>query len=376
MPASLSPSQYKELLKVMIRANEPVLATGAPGIGKTDIMHEACDEVGADLIVIHPAISDPTKVEGMPWPDAKTKTANFLPFGDFKRCLEATKPTVLFMDDLGQASPAMQAACMQIIHAASNSRRIGDHVLPKCVTPMAATNLRTHRAGVQGMLEPVKSRFTTIVEVHTNVDDSAAWFIDHGYPPWLPTFLHFRPELLHGWNVFCEKCNKYVVVGVAGQCPTCKAKLQSGPSNDMVNSPNPRTWANAGRISRLGLPAIVELAAMQGAVGEGAAAEALGFIRIERELPSLDSILLDPDSAAIPTRPEARYAVAVGVAQKANAGNFARVAQYAERLRKANASEFAALMIRDSYRRNKDICDTPAFIKMMAGELGKLVRGE
>lgn len=377
MPTPLSPSQLKEFLEAFIKGRRSALVTGAPGICKSDVMNQATAAAGADIINMHPSISDPSKVQGLAWPDAQKMEANFLPYGDFKRALNATRPTVLHFDDLGQATPAMQAAVAQIFHASTNSRRIGDHVLPECVVPMASSNLRTHNSNVQGMLEMVKSRFVSIVEVHPNLEDSCNWFTDNGYPSELVSFLRFRPTLLHGWTVYCgERCKKFVVVGATGQCPECQTKLQSGPSKDMVNSPSPRTWAHVGEIIPLGMSPYVELASIQGAVGEGAAAEFVAFLRVARELPSFDGILLDPDTAPLPTRSEALWAVAVGLASKATAGNFARIATYAERMRRAARGEYAGVLIRDAFRRNPDVCDTPAFIRLMAGDLGRLVRGE
>ncbi len=75
--------------------------------------------------------------------------------------MTATKLTACFIDDLGQATPAVQAAAMQLILARTlNGHRVSDHVVF-----IAATNRRTDRAGVSGILEPVKSRFATLVEL-------------------------------------------------------------------------------------------------------------------------------------------------------------------------------------------------------------------
>src|SRR5512146_1594126 len=152
---AVTPSQLQELLSAAIPAREPVLVTGAPGVGKSDIVSQAATAAGAELILSRPAVSDPTDFKGLPWPDKDANSANFLPFGDFHRALNAAVPTVWFLDDLGQSSPAVQAAAMQLLLA----RRVNGHILPDTVTFVAATNRRTDRAGVSGILEPVKSRF-------------------------------------------------------------------------------------------------------------------------------------------------------------------------------------------------------------------------
>ena len=52
----MKPSQLYKLLSRTIPAKLPVLIKGAPGIGKTDIVSQACNDAGAELIVSHPVV--------------------------------------------------------------------------------------------------------------------------------------------------------------------------------------------------------------------------------------------------------------------------------------------------------------------------------
>ncbi|MPW11773.1 ATP-binding protein, partial [Paraburkholderia sp. CNPSo 3155] len=186
----VSASQLRELLITYIPARLPVLVTGAPGIGKSDIVAQAAQETGHDLLISHPVVEDPTDSKGLPFPDGNV--ARFLPFGDLERALRATTPLLWFLDDLGQASPAVQAAKMQLLLA----RRIGEHALPDCVTFVAATNRRNDNAGVSGILDPVISRFATVVELEPSIADWTDWAARTGVPAELIAFLRFRPDLL------------------------------------------------------------------------------------------------------------------------------------------------------------------------------------
>jgi hypothetical protein len=354
---AITPQQLHGLLVKAILANHPVLITGAPGIGKTDIVGQATHEVGevlrskdilkkdedVDLIISHPAVSDPTDFKGLPWPDKNSDHANFLPFGEFHRALTATRKTVWFLDDLGQASPAVQAAAMQLLLA----RRVNGHILPDHVTFVAATNRRTDRAGVSGILEPVKSRFTTIVELTTNLDDWCQWAYGHGIPPMLIAFLRLR-----GNDVLCNfKANA-----------------------DLTNSPVPRTWANLAKIEALGLPELIENAAMAGAVGEGAAIEYIAFRKLARNSVDIDAILIDPKNAPIPKTPDLLYATVVGLASRADQQTFPKIATYADRL-VADRGEYAVLLIRDCIRRDGKLAYTKTFTALNAGKLGQLISG-
>src|SRR5690606_26802195 len=142
-----------------------------------------------------------TDVKGLPW--IVDGSAHFLPFGELDRALHADKLTVWFLDDLGQASPAVQASYMQLLLA----RRVNGHVLSDHVTFIAATNRRTDRAGVSGILEPVKSRFTTIVELGAHLDDWCQWAISRDIAPELISFIRFQPDLLCKFQASADLTN-------------------------------------------------------------------------------------------------------------------------------------------------------------------------
>lgn len=340
----MKPSQLLALLVAAIKHHLAVLIIGGPGIGKTSIVKQACVQASSDLVIDHPALSDPTDAKGFPWMEKGATHATFKPFGNTARVLAAKSLMTWFLDDLGQATGATQASYMPWML----ERRVNGNQLPDCVTVLAATNRRTDRAGVTGILEPVKSRFATIVELVPDLDEWCQWALQQPFmPPWLVAFLRFKRELLN----------------------------QFTPTADLTNSPLPRTWENAGRMFMLGLPADVEAAAVAGCVGEGAAVEALAFYRMYKELPNIDGILLDPDTAKIPEQMSALYAVATSLAAKATERNIARIARYGERLVAAGFGEHAALLIRDAARRKPEIQTTPAFNKLMSGELGQLIGG-
>jgi len=145
--------------------------------------------------------------------------ATFLPFGDLMRALKTTKKLVWFLDDLGQASPAVQAACMQLLLA----RQIDGHKIPDKVTFVAATNRRTDRAGVSGILEPVKSRFGIIGNLEPDLNDFKQWWYKTDYPVEPLGYLNFQEGDLHNWE----------------------------PTADIVNQPCPRTWENVGKILKM-----------------------------------------------------------------------------------------------------------------------------
>jgi hypothetical protein len=342
---SVNPKQLSELLAAMIPARLPLLVTGAPGVGKSDIISQSAHEAQADLIISHPAVADPTDFKGLPWPVQGADSATFLPFGELSKAINATRSTVWFFDDLGQASPAVQAACMQLFLA----RRVNGHVLPDCVTFVGATNRRTDRAGVSGILEPVKSRFAAIVELEADTDSWCQWAFNHSVSPTLIAFLRFKPDMLCAFAA----------------------------TADLTNSPVPRTWGHVAKLEALNLSPIIESAAFAGAVGEGAAIEYIAFRKMARSLTSIDAILLNPDKVKIPSNIDELYATTIGLASRANETNFPRIATYANRLvTEVDKGEFAALLVRDAIRRDEKIQYTDAFVRLNSGEFGQLISGK
>jgi hypothetical protein len=326
---SVRPSQLLEILKVTIPAGLPILIKGAPGVGKSDIIAQVCNTLGVNLMIDHPVVSDPTDYKGLPYagPDGK---ATFLPFGSLQKLIDAKVPTVYFLDDLGQAPQTVQAACMQLILA----RRINGYHVSPFVTFMAATNRHTDRAGVTGILEPVKSRWSTILELVPDMNDWTQWALTAGLPTELIAFIRFRPELL--WKF--------------------------APTNEIKNTPCPRTVNNVGKLMQAKIPPHLEYVAFTGAAGEEFAAEFSGFLRIFRSLPNPDAVLMNPDSAEVPTDPATLYAICGALARRAGDNSIERLVSYANRL----PDEFSVLLINDSYRLAPEIANSRTYIDWCA----------
>lgn len=319
-------SQLKDLLVFAIKNKISILIKGIPGIGKTDIVHAATTEVDADMIVTHPVVSDPTDYKGLPFA-GKDNTAHFLPFGDLQRLIDAKKPTVFFMDDIGQAPASVQAALMQLILA----RQINGHKISENVTFIGATNRREDKAGVSGLLEPVKSRFRTIVELDVDTDDWCEWAIDNDLPTELVAFIRWRPELL----------TKFVA------------------SKDIVNTSSPRTVTAVGNWQKNGLPKAMEFEVFKGAAGEGFATEYMGFLKVFRELPSFEEIVMNPKSVPLPKEPSQQYAVSGLLSGRMSEQNIESCLTYLNRM---ESKEIEVCTIKYAVKRDISIAKTKSYI--------------
>jgi len=96
-----------------------------------------------------------------------------------------------------------------------------------------------------------------------------------------------------------------------------------------------------------------------GTVGAAAATELSGFLRMCRELPNIDAILMNPSGEPVPESPAAQYAVASALAHRASDTNFDRIGLYLDRM----PTEFRVLSVRDATLRDPKIKYTAGYTK-------------
>jgi hypothetical protein len=291
-------TDLKRFLKFAFKNNYPILIKGSPGIGKTDIVEWSVNKLGYDLLIMHPVVDSPIDYKGLG--TIIDGEAMFKPYGNLKLLITAKKPLVVFFDDLGQAPAAVQSAVMQLLLA----RQINGQPISKFVRFVAATNRREDKANVSGILEPVKSRFASIVELEVNVDDWIVWAEKNGMPSTLIHFIQFKPNMLNDFK----------------------------PTRDIENSPCPRTVANVGRMIKDNLRNDLLFEAVKGATGIAFANEFTAFLRVYKDLPTVKEILADPVNCKLPEEVSARFAIMGMVLDAITIGNMKQFLIYLDRL--------------------------------------------
>jgi MoxR-like ATPase len=339
--------QLTSILKKTVPASLPTLTFGAPGIGKSDLHAQAAQSVDYDYLALYPALLDPTDLAGMPIPVANadgSRSLHRLLDDLMARIFDATKPLLVLLDEIGQASPAMQAACAPLLL----SRTVGKHRLPDHVTVCAATNRRQDRAGASSILTHLISRMACVVELTADLDSWTGWALRHDMRPEVISFIRWRPKLLHDFDA--EKAS-------AGTEPY----------------PCPRSWSNLSKLLDLNLDEEAEALAFAGCVGQGAASEFSSHLRLARELPDLDQILLDPSKLRVPTQASTLFALASGVAARCNEQTVENVLDVAAVLHKKKAAEYAMLLVRDSVVKFPGIASTPAWKRRTDSDLFRAI---
>lgn len=286
---------------------------GMPGIGKSDVVRQIAKKRGIGLIDKRLAQSDPTELKGFPVPDLKGGTMRFLR----DEMLPTEGEGILFLDELPQAPLAVQAAAYQLIL----DRKLNTYTLPPGWTILAAGNRAKDRSISNQMPAALANRFVHL-EVRADPDDWQLWAAGPGkIHPLVRGYLRFRPGNL------------------------CVEAIEPGARSFHT----PRSWEFASRIidQKLDNPD-VNLALLSGTLGEGVAAEILGYIRDHSSVVNIDQIMMNPGKAPVPETPGALYAVCAALQDYTSLGNIDRVMEYIERLPREFQSVYMSSIMADN----------------------------
>lgn len=312
-------SAISSALRTLVAARQPVFVWGGPGIGKSAVVRQLAASLEVPLQDVRALLLDPVDLRGLPYlgSDGRSKwaTPDFLP---------QDGSGILFLDELNAAPAMIQASCYQLVL----DRKLGEYTLPNDWAIVAAGNRDSDRAVTTRMPTPLRNRFVHL-EFEVDAQEWSEWAIQAGIRAEVIAFLRFRPEVL---SLFDRDANAF---------------------------PSPRSWEFVSRMLDSTPDRSIEHELFAGAVGTGAATEFSAFLRMFRELPNIDAILLNPLLEPVPENAAAQYAVASALARCASDLNFDRICLYLERM----PTEFRVLCVRDASLREPGIRHTPSYTK-------------
>ena len=62
----MRPSQVTQALEYLIKAKQPVMLHGSPGVGKSQVVKQVADKLGIDMIDLRLSQLDPVDLRGVP----------------------------------------------------------------------------------------------------------------------------------------------------------------------------------------------------------------------------------------------------------------------------------------------------------------------
>ena len=178
----MRPTELVRALAALIPIKRPLYLWGQPGIGKSSLVRQAADASHLSLVDVRATLLDPVDLRGLPSVARGTAVWNppdFLPKGG---------NGLLFLDELAQAPPLVQAACLQL----TLDRRLGEYELPEGWSVIAASNRSEDRAGTHRLITPLLNRFVHL-DLEVSADDWQAWAVTANIATEARAFLRFRP---------------------------------------------------------------------------------------------------------------------------------------------------------------------------------------
>jgi hypothetical protein len=225
-----------------------------------------------------------------------------------------------------------QAGCYQLVL----DRKLGEYKLPDEWVVLAAGNPASERGVHFSMPRPLRNRFVHL-DLEPDLSDWCKWAVQSGVRPEIIAFLRFKPALLH----------------------------DADATSDQNAWPTPRSWEMASNVLK-GLSArgaiansAIEAQMFEGTIGPAATAELVGFLRLFRQLPSIDEILLTPETAPLPDDPSAQIAIATALGRAMSDQSITKGTKYLDRM----PTEMRVLAMRDAAARDRAITHTPEFVR-------------
>lgn len=253
----------------------PVMLWGAPGIGKSSIIKNICEDAGVGFVDIRLSQREPVDLRGLPVP--KDDHVDWLLSGEWPR--DPNSRGIILFDEITAADRSLQVAAYELIL----DRRLGDlYSLPDGWLVIGAGNRAQDRAVATTFSSALANRFCHL-NLQADLESWCTWANSNNIHPDVIAFVRFRPECFFDM----------------------KGLLEQG-------WPSPRSWARVSNVVTHMNETLDELCIaimVEGLVGPGAATEFLAFRRASEEMPDVRAMMNAEIPIVIPERPDQRYAL-------------------------------------------------------------------
>ena len=311
-------------------ARETVMRVAAGAIARKYLAERLGVRITGYLSQIGTLQLDPVDLRGLP--RIAADQTEWVP----PKFLPTSGKGILFLDELTSAPQMTQAGCYQLVL----DRKLGEYTLPDGWVVIAAGNPASERGVHFAMPRPLRNRFVHL-DLEPDLDDWCRWAVKAQVRPEIIAFLRFKPELLH----------------------------TADATSDANAWPTPRSWEMASQVlcgiarrhktQLLAGTSEFEAQLLDGTVGPAAASELVAFLRLFRQLPSIDEILLNPATATVPAEPSAQIAIATALGRVLSDSSVGRGLTYLDRM----PTEMRVMAVRDAAARDTAITHTPEFVR-------------
>lgn len=286
----------EDFLVDLFPTRRPILVEGPPGGGKTSVIKAAAKRLGVECRIVAMPLKLVEDFGTMfPNPDGVTmgyRMPDWFPIDGI-----APDQGILFFDDRNQAPSDLQKVQANIMQ----ERTLHGYKLPDGWQVLSSGNRASDRAGSNKVLTQLANR-ETVIEYETHIDDFTAYASANGVHPLVIGYLNYRPGALNDFEP-----NKRAF----GSARSWKEGV-----SDIFHFVHPKH----------------RMEAFAGAVGEGRAAEFIGFIEVVSKLPDPDKVLADPHSYPVPTQTIEQYALVTALATRVDVNRFQNFVTFLSRM--------------------------------------------
>lgn len=266
--------EFGECIEYNIEHNikHAMLGLGAPGVGKSQLIHQIGKKYGYKVIDVRLAQMSEVEIGGLIYPnESRTKTVWLSPeiLPDEERDGEKT---ILLLDEITSCSKRVQVAAYQLIL----DRRIGQYQLPEGTFVIGLGNREDDDGVYIHLAGPLADRFE-IHYIEPNFEDwKNDYALKYGVHPLVVSYLTFKPSALHN---------------------------QQACDGNMVFA-TPRSWVRVSDILKFDddINKKVIRYKIIGNVGEVEGIQFIEFCRKQSEVITADEFI--EGSAMVPTAPE------------------------------------------------------------------------
>jgi hypothetical protein len=258
---TVGPRAAKRAIRKGFAKRRPIFLWGPPGIGKSDIVKQLGEDLGAHVIDVRLSLWEPTDIKGIPYFDSNSNKMVWAPPSELPddAFAEQHDNIILFLDEMNSAAPAVQAAAYQLVL----NRRVGQYRLPDNVLIVAAGNREADRGVTYRMPAPLANRFIHL-EMKVDWDDYSFWATENRIHKDVVGYLTFSKKDLYDFD----------------------------PKSSSRAFPTPRTWSFVSELLEdddCDENTLTDL--ISGAVGEGLAIKFMAHRKVSSKLPDPTDIL-------------------------------------------------------------------------------------
>ena len=271
--------ELENLIPTIGETLTPIIQSEA-GCGKTSLLKGIEKKYGDkyDYIYVDCPVKDMSDI-AMTIPNHDNKTLDTYTGSLFK--LDSDRPKVILLDEF-MKSPKL---CQIIYTRMMLERCVGDIPLPKGSIVFGTSNNQADGLG-DTMLAHAGNRVCLVEMEKPQVDDWLVWATENGISPLIRAFVHTFPRVLASYRDSGQEDNPYIF----------------NPKKPMLSFVSPRSLAKCSVIvdNKDKLGDNLTMCALAGTIGASASADMSAFLRLEKELPTFDEILKEPEITTIP----------------------------------------------------------------------------